>query len=94
MGFQVAYIPIGVPTYHLETAREQFEQSKAMLSSISEDCVFPADILLSIDDIRITDMDSLKNVLFAHEAGDLVTVSIYRNGNTASATVALAEDKG
>ena len=35
MGFQVAYIPIGVPTYHLETAREQFEQSKAMLSSIS-----------------------------------------------------------
>ena len=52
------------------------------------------DILLSIDDNRITDMDSLKNVLFTHEAGDRVTVTIYRNGNTASATVTLAEDKG
>ena len=63
--------------------------SPAYLCGIEE-----GDILLSIDDSRITDMDSLKNVLFAHEAGDLVTVTIYRNGNTASATVALAEDKG
>ena len=52
------------------------------------------DILLSIDNSRITDMDSLKNVLYTHEAGDQVTVTIYRNGNTASATVILAEDKG
>ena len=52
------------------------------------------DILLSIDENRITDMDSLKAVLYAHEAGDAVTVTIYRNGTTASATVTLAEDKG
>ena len=74
MGFQVAYIPIGVPTYHLETAREQFEQSKAMLSSISEDCVFPADILLSIDDLKAflasinPDLIVLQNITFANAA--------------------------
>ena len=54
----------------------------------------PGDILLSIDDTRITDMDSLKAVLYAHEAGDQVTVTIYRNGTTGSATVTLAENKG
>ena len=54
----------------------------------------PGDILISIDDHRITDMDSLKTALFAHEAGDSVTVTIYRAGNTASATVVLAEDQG
>ena len=63
--------------------------SPAWLCGIEE-----GDLLLSIDDIRITDMDSLKNVLYTHEAGDQVTVTIYRNGNTASATVILAEDKG
>ena len=52
------------------------------------------DILLSIDDNRITDTDSLKAALYAHEAGDSVTVTIYRNGTTASATVKLAENKG
>ena len=52
------------------------------------------DILISIDDFRITDMDSLKAALYAHEAGDAVTVTIYRNGSTASATVILQEDKG
>ena len=63
--------------------------SPAYLCGIEE-----GDILLSIDDTRITDMDSLKTVLYAHEAGDAVTVTIYRNGTTASATVTLAENKG
>ena len=63
--------------------------SPAYLCGIQE-----GDILMSIDGNRITDMDTLKNLLYTHEAGDAVTVTIYRNGNTASATVMLAEDKG
>ena len=63
--------------------------SPAYLCGIEE-----GDILLSIDDTRITDMDSLKTFLYAHEAGDTVTVTIYRNGTTGSATVTLAENKG
>ena len=63
--------------------------SPAYLCGIEE-----GDILLSIDENRITDMDSLKAVLYTHEAGDAVTVTIYRNGTTASATVTLAENKG
>ena len=52
------------------------------------------DILLSIDDYRITDSDSLKAALYAYNAGDTVTITIYRNGTTASTTVVLAEDQG
>ena len=63
--------------------------SPAYLCGIEE-----GDILLSIDENRITDMDSLKAVLYTHEAGDAVTVTIYRNGTTASAIVTLAENKG
>ncbi len=33
--FQVAYLPIGVPTFHLETAREEFEKSKDLLQDIT-----------------------------------------------------------
>ena len=31
--FQVAYIPIGVPTFHLESAQIQFEKSIEMIKS-------------------------------------------------------------
>ena len=63
--------------------------SPAYLCGIQE-----GDILLSIDDNRITDSDSLKAALYSYNAGDTVTVTIYRNGTTASTTVTLAEDQG
>ena len=34
MEFCSVYIPVGVPTYHLETAQDQFERSCAMLRSV------------------------------------------------------------
>ena len=52
------------------------------------------DILLSVDDVRVTEMDELTALLYGYEVGDTVTVTIYRAGQTASADVALAEDKG
>ena len=54
----------------------------------------PGDILISIDDIRITNMDVLHEVLYSHQAGDSVIVTIYRGGKTGSATITLKEDKG
>ena len=56
--------------------------------------ILKGDILLSIDDTRITDMDSMNEVLFSHEVGDTVTVTIYRSGQKASAELILTEDRG
>ena len=50
--FQVAYIPVGVPTFHLESAKLQFDASVQMLRSLTDDGVYPNDMLLSIDDLK------------------------------------------
>ena len=47
--FQVAYVPIGVPTFHLESAQKAFDDSIAMLTSVSDAVVYPKEMLLSID---------------------------------------------
>ncbi|MGM9589816.1 MAG: S1C family serine protease [Faecousia sp.] len=56
--------------------------------------ISPGDILLSIDDQRITDMDSLNSVLYSHQVGDVVTVVIYRGGQQYSVELTLTENKG
>jgi len=56
--FCPVYVPVGVPTFHLESARDQFERSKAMLKAADERFVFPEDMLLSLDALR----DYLKNL--------------------------------
>ena len=37
--FKLAYVPIGVPTFELVSAGEQFEKSKKMLRSLCADAV-------------------------------------------------------
>ena len=54
----------------------------------------PGDILVSIDDTRITDADGLNTALYNHEVGDTVKVTIYRGGQQASAELTLTENKG
>ena len=54
----------------------------------------PGDILISINDIRITDMDSLKSALLNYEIGDTVTVIIYRGGRQYSVSLTLHESTG
>lgn len=72
--FQVAYIPIGVPTFHLESAQTEFEKSIEMISSITEDGIFPEKMLLSIDDLNDymdqidPDLIILQNITFANAA--------------------------
>ena len=41
MKYQVAYIPIGVPTFHLESAQVEFDKSVGLISSLTEDGVYP-----------------------------------------------------
>ncbi len=72
--FQVAYIPIGVPTYHLESAREQFDKSVKLLNSLADNVKVPKDLLLSIDDLDefldtiSPDLIVLQNATFANAA--------------------------
>ncbi len=72
--FQVAYIPIGVPTFHLESAKEQFDKSVALLKSIDADTAVPEEMLLSLDKLKDfantinPDLIVLQNVTFANAA--------------------------
>lgn len=74
MSFQVAYIPIGVPTFHLESAQIQFEKSCSMMHSLSDGAVCPDKMLLSIDDLKAyldtihPDLIVLQNITFANAA--------------------------
>ena len=43
------YIPVGVPTFHLESASDLFERSKDLLHSIDPAFIFPEEMLLSVD---------------------------------------------
>ena len=74
MSFQVVYVPIGVGTYHMESAGEQFEKSVKMLKGLTDSCVCPEGVLLNLDDLKKY-LDStnpsliiLQNVTFANAA--------------------------
>lgn len=74
MAFQVAYVPIGVGTFHLESAQEQFDRSVEMLKGLSADCAVPEKMLLTIGDLDAyletidPDLIVLQNVTFANAA--------------------------
>ena len=74
MNFQVAYVPIGVGTFHLESAQAEFDKSKNMLTQIDPDVVFPEKMLLTIDDLKAfldqihPDLIVLQNLTFANAA--------------------------
>ncbi|MCR5596191.1 MAG: fucose isomerase [Lachnospiraceae bacterium] len=74
MKFQVIYVPIGVGTYEMVTAHEQFDKSAELLRSIDTDIVVPDDILLTVDSVSsfISDKDPdlviLQNITFANAA--------------------------
>ena len=72
--FEAAYLPIGVPTFHLESAQKAFEDSVSLLKSLSEDVTVPEEMLLSIDKLQSfldgidPDLLILQNVTFANAA--------------------------
>ncbi len=72
--FQVAYIPIGVPTYHLETAQKEFDKSVNLLNGLTDNLKVPKEMLLSIDLLKEflgeidPDIIVLQNITFANAA--------------------------
>ena len=74
MKFQVIYVPIGVGTYEMVTAHEQFDNSVKLLKSIDDSIVVPEDILLTVDAVadfvkdKDPDLVILQNVTFANAA--------------------------
>ncbi len=74
MSFQVAYVPIGTPTFHLESAEIEFKNSIDLISSITKNFVYPEKMLLTINDLNdfldkiSPDLIILQNVTFANSA--------------------------
>lgn len=72
--FQVAYIPVGVPTFHLESAGKLFEESADLLRGFCENVKVPSEMLLSIDKLKAfleeidPDLIVLQNITFANAA--------------------------
>ena len=72
--FTPVYIPVGVPTFHLESARDQFERSIRVLKSIDAGFVCPEEMLLSLDKLRAyldplqPDLIVFQNLTFANAA--------------------------
>ena len=74
MSFCPVYIPVGVPTFHLESAQDQFSRSCNLLKQIDSRFVCPENMLLSMADLRAY-LDSLhpdliifQNLTFANAA--------------------------
>jgi L-fucose isomerase-like protein len=57
--FKPVYIPVGVPTFHLESAGDLFKRSIRLLRSIDPSFTVPEDMLLSVDSMNeyISDLD-------------------------------------
>ena len=74
MSFSPLYVPVGVPTFHMESARAQFEASKGLLAEIDDAFVFPEDMLLSVDTLsayledKAPDAVLFQNLTFANAA--------------------------
>ncbi|MBQ3904035.1 MAG: fucose isomerase [Eubacterium sp.] len=74
MSFSFMYIPIGVPTYHLESAQKEFDKSVALLKSIDNGVIVPDEMLLSVDKVnaftegKSPDFLIVQNVTFANGA--------------------------
>ena len=51
------------------------------------------DIVLYVADVRVTNQDELNAVLYSHQAGDTVTLVLYRDGRQYSVDITLAEDR-
>ena len=71
---QIIYAPVGVPTFHLESAQAEFEKSVGMLHGIDKGIVCPEEMLLSIDALgkyledKHPDLVIFQNITFANSA--------------------------
>ena len=72
--FTPVYVPVGVPTFHLESAEDAFVRSKSTLKSLDARFVCPDEKLLSIDALKAylapldPDLIVFQNLTFANAA--------------------------
>ena len=52
------------------------------------------DILLTVDENRIVTQTDLDNVVYTHEVGDVIPVTVYRDGKQGTFYLTVEEDKG
>ena len=74
MSFCPVYIPVGVPTFHLESAQDQFSRSCTLLKKIDNRFICPDSMLLSMDNLCSyldsvqPDLIVFQNLTFANAA--------------------------
>ena len=74
MSFCPVYIPVGVGTFHLESAKDQFDRSCQMLRSVDAGFVCPDNMLLTLDKLSAyldgvqPDLVVFQNLTFANAA--------------------------
>lgn len=74
MNIKILYIPIGVPTFHLESAQREFDKSVRLLKSINPGVICPDKMLLDIDSLndflegKNPELAIVQNVTFANAA--------------------------
>ena len=72
--FEPVYVPVGVPTFHMESAQDAFARSSAALNAMDGAFVCPEDKLLSLDALRAyleplsPDLVVFQNLTFANAA--------------------------
>ena len=74
MSFTTIYLPIGVGTFHLESAQEQFDRSVTLLKEADGSVICPDKMLLSLDALQAflagqnADLAIVQNLTFANAA--------------------------
>ena len=83
--FQAAYVPIGVGTFHMPSADDQFQKSISMLREFCEDIIVPDEKILSVEalssylDTLNPDLIILQNLTFANAAYTAEIMHRFRN---------------
>lgn len=75
-------LPSGLYVTHVDKSSDSYEKGVAQ-----------GDILISLNDTKITTMNELKQLLSGAEVGDTLTAIIYRGGQQYSVELTLTEDK-
>lgn len=68
--------------------------SVAENSNAAQAGIQKGDILLALDGVRVTDLDSVNTILYAHTTGDQISAILYRKGRQYSVTLSLEEARG
>ena len=87
---------LGLEGEWVSSFNQQFRRLPAGLyiTHAQESSVIRAkDILMYIDGVRVTKQEELNTALYNHQAGDTVTLILYRDGRQYSVDVTLTEDR-